>query len=133
MRLVDADALIADINRFTDWDTVDGITATTVLRQTITDIKNAPTVNVCSEYDIENHNCPKFCKVISDTIKELKEDGWQPVREGHWILNEWGDFTCEFCDNTPSYHSDVYNMNYCPNCGAKLILDIKRFERHENG
>ena len=46
MRLLDADALIDDIkNNLWDWETVDGITATTVLKQTITDIKNQPTVD----------------------------------------------------------------------------------------
>lgn len=46
MRLIDADALIDDIkNNLWDWDTVDGIKAQTVLRQTITDIGNAPTID----------------------------------------------------------------------------------------
>lgn len=46
MRLIDADALIEDIKtKLWDWDTVDGITATTVLKQTITDIGNAPTID----------------------------------------------------------------------------------------
>lgn len=45
-RYIDADALIDDIkNNLWDWDTVDGIKAQTVLRQTITDIGNAPTVD----------------------------------------------------------------------------------------
>lgn len=46
MRLIDADALIEDIKtKLWDWDTVDGITSSTVLKQTITDIDNAPTVD----------------------------------------------------------------------------------------
>lgn len=45
MRLIDADALIDDIkNNLWDWKTVDGITATTVLKQTISDIGNQPTI-----------------------------------------------------------------------------------------
>ena len=45
-RLIDAELLIDDIkNCLWDWETVDGITASTVLRQTITDIKNQPTVD----------------------------------------------------------------------------------------
>ena len=45
MRLIDADKLIDEINNsLWDWDSVDGITATTVLKQTITDIQNQPTV-----------------------------------------------------------------------------------------
>lgn len=45
MRLIDADKLISDIkNCLWDWESVDGITATTVLKQTITDIENQPTI-----------------------------------------------------------------------------------------
>ena len=43
MRLIDADALIDDIkNHLWDWGNVNGITAQTVLKQTITDIENQP-------------------------------------------------------------------------------------------
>lgn len=45
MRIVDADALIEDIKSFWDWDSIDGITATTVLKQTMTDISHAPTID----------------------------------------------------------------------------------------
>ena len=45
MRLIDADALIEDIKSFWDWDSIDGITATTVLKQTMTDISNATTID----------------------------------------------------------------------------------------
>ena len=44
MRLIDADNLIKDVMELWDYKTVDGITATTVLKQTITDIENQPTV-----------------------------------------------------------------------------------------
>ena len=47
MRLIDADRLVNEIENLNwDWKTVDGITATTVLKQTITDIRNQPTVSV---------------------------------------------------------------------------------------
>lgn len=46
MRLIDANALIYDIqHNYWDYASVDGITATTVLKQTITDIRNQPTVD----------------------------------------------------------------------------------------
>lgn len=45
-RLIDADYLIDDIEHcLWDWESVDGITASTVLKQTITDIKNQPTID----------------------------------------------------------------------------------------
>lgn len=46
MRLIDADKLIDEIkNSLWDWESVDGITATTVLKQTITDIGNQQTID----------------------------------------------------------------------------------------
>lgn len=43
MRLIDADALIEDVKTLWDYETVDGITSSTVLKQIVTDIQNAPT------------------------------------------------------------------------------------------
>lgn len=43
-RLVDADAMADDVRRLWDLKTVDGITVTTVLKQTLTDIGNCPTI-----------------------------------------------------------------------------------------
>jgi len=46
MRLIDADKLIDEIkNSLWDWESVDGITATTILKQTITDIGNQQTID----------------------------------------------------------------------------------------
>lgn len=46
-RYIDADAMIEAIkNELWDWQSLDDITATCVLKQTITDIQNAPTADV---------------------------------------------------------------------------------------
>ena len=59
MRLIDADVLIDDIkNHLWDWETVDGITASTVLRQTISDIENQPTVNPTIARLLESKELP---------------------------------------------------------------------------
>ena len=44
MDLIDRQAAIDTILGLWDWETVDGITTTTVLKQTISDIKNIPRV-----------------------------------------------------------------------------------------
>lgn len=60
-RLIDADALIYDIqNNLWDYETVDGISATLVLKQTVKDIRNCPTVDA-----VEVVRC-KDCKFIHD-------------------------------------------------------------------
>ena len=43
-RLVDADAMADDVRILWDYKTVDGITASTVLKQIMTDIGNCPTI-----------------------------------------------------------------------------------------
>ena len=43
-RLIDADAMAEDVRSLWDYETVDGITASTVLKQTLTDIGNCPTI-----------------------------------------------------------------------------------------
>lgn len=43
-----------------------------------------------------------------------------PVKHGHWELSPFdGNWTCSKCGNKP-YHDNMKNMNYCPNCGAKM-------------
>ena len=78
MRLIDADALIDEIKTcLWDWEFLDGLNAKTVLKQTITDIGNMPTVDavpvkhgkwevingivsctVCGEHCMEFNYCP---------------------------------------------------------------------------
>lgn len=95
MRLIDADALIDDIkNNLWDWETVDGITATTVLKQTISDIGNQP------------------------TIEERKTGKWMPHES---IFGGLGEpvYTCDQCGHNIGFHSE----NFCPNCGARMIQE----------
>lgn len=41
-------------------------------------------------------------------------------KHGHWELSPFdGNWTCSICGDKP-YHSNMKNMNYCPNCGAKM-------------
>ena len=40
-------------------------------------------------------------------------------KHGKWVLNRQGNWACSLCGNDP-YHSNMHNMNYCPNCGAKM-------------
>lgn len=44
----------------------------------------------------------------------------EPVRHGHWELSPFdGNWTCSKCGDKPC-HSNMKNMNCCPNCGAKM-------------
>lgn len=55
----------------------------------------------CEEYDQKSHSCPKYCKVITETVKELREESipmqWIPVSErmpsyGEDVLLSLGGF-----------------------------------------
>lgn len=69
MRLIDADALIDEIKHtLWDWDSVDGIMSSTVLKQTISDINNMPTIDAvpivrckdCKHFDGSYPMCCRF-------------------------------------------------------------------------
>lgn len=34
----------------------------------------------CEVYDKEKHHCPRFCKVIKDSVKEIKENHYEEIR-----------------------------------------------------
>lgn len=56
----------------------------------------------------------------NDLFTYLKESGeWERVKHGHWTINRRGNIECSLCGNEP-YHDNKKNMNYCPNCGAKM-------------
>ena len=69
----------------------------------------------------------KISKEIIETSKlpwfpvMMRELGYEPVKHGYWELSPFdGNWTCSECGNKP-YHSNMKNMNYCPNCGAKMM------------
>lgn len=47
----------------------------------------------CEAYNKEKHHCPKFCKVIKETVKEIEENhnGWILCSER--LPNQDGEFT----------------------------------------
>ena len=57
----------------------------------------------CEAYNKEKHHCPKFCKVIKETVKEIEENH-----------NDW--ISCS--DRLPKYGEVV--MCYCTNSGITI-------------
>lgn len=85
MRLIDADALIEDIKtKLWDWDTVDGITSSTVLKQTITDIGNAPIVDAVPV--VRCKDC-QHCEYASNRIPT--EQAWVCYKLGIDVVQDW--------------------------------------------
>lgn len=81
-RYINADALIEAIkHELWDWKTLDGITSTTVLKQTITDIQNTPTADVvevvrCKDCVHHHTNESKPMYVWCEMVDGLLSQNW---------------------------------------------------------
>lgn len=82
----------------------------------------------CEAYDKEKHHCPKFCKVIKETVKEIEENH----NKGKWEITYKGKrkdvntglmisaYNCKCSVCGWETRSQGTRFNYCPNCGAKM-------------
>ena len=76
----------------------------------------------CKEYDQKRNNCPRWNKVIRQTLKDIEP------KEGHWIQYDkrfpWRfHYKCSECGNYLDFsgvNGGRGKANYCPNCGAKM-------------
>ena len=90
MRPIDADDLINEIKyHLWDWDTVNGITAQTVLKQTITDIKNQPTIDAIPV--VRCHEC-KWYKEEKGIVGTGYCTVLKPAGDGQFIC--WSNWYC---------------------------------------
>ena len=72
----------------------------------------------CKEYDHDKHCCPRFNRVIRNTVEEIK----QP-KIGHWIFDEILDRNY-YCSECKSMGADYWD--YCPYCGARMVEPQER-------
>lgn len=81
----------------------------------------------CKEYDSEKHCCPRWNRVIRQTLADAQPE---PQR-GNWLMRD-GRVICSNCENVP-YNKIEYDgtvvyhipkiaeaMKYCPICGARM-------------
>ena len=82
----------------------------------------------CEAYDKEKYHCPKFCKVIKETVKEIEENH----NKGKWEMTYKGkrkdvntglmisayNCKCSVCGWETGNQGTRFN--YCPKCGAKM-------------
>ena len=82
----------------------------------------------CEAYNKEKHHCPKFCKVIKETVKEIEENH----NKGKWEMTYKGmikdvntdlmisayNCKCSVCGWETGNQGTRFR--YCPNCGAKM-------------
>ena len=53
----------------------------------------------CKAYDKEKHHCPKFCKVIKETVKEIEENHNDWISCSEW-LPKYGEVVMCSCKNS---------------------------------
>ena len=82
----------------------------------------------CEAYDKEKYHCPKFCKVIKETVKEIEENH----NKGKWEMTYKGkrkdvntglmisayNCKCSVCGWETG--NEGTRFSYCPKCGAKM-------------
>ncbi len=123
MRLIDADALKKD-DELTEWITRDTIRTGKMLKAFselfVKKIDDAPTVNAVSEevytreYNLRKDAEFKAYKLEKALEQEPKTGRWEWVQ--YDANPEIGNFYCSECQYIPASS----NMNYCPNCGARM-------------
>ena len=83
----------------------------------------------CEAYDKEKHYCPKFCKVIKETVKEIEENHnikgkWEMTYKGMrkdvntGLMISAYNCNCSVCGWETGNQGTRFS--YCPNCGAKM-------------
>ena len=82
----------------------------------------------CEAYNKKKHHCPKFCKVIKETVKEIEENH----NKGKWEMTYKGkrkdvntglmisayNCKCSVCGWETGNQGTRFS--YCPNCGVKM-------------
>ena len=83
----------------------------------------------CKAYDKEKHHCPKFCKVIKETVKEIEENHnikgkWEMTYKGMRKDVNTGLMISAYNCKCSVFGWETGNQgtrfSYCPNCGAKM-------------
>ena len=83
----------------------------------------------CEAYNKEKYHCPKFCKVIKETVKEIEENNnikgkWEMTYKGKrkdvntGLMISAYNCKCSVCGWETGNQGTRFN--YCPNCGAKM-------------
>ena len=89
----------------------------------------------CEAYNKEKHHCPKFCKVIKETVKEIEENHnikgkWEMTYKGKrkdvntGLMISAYNCKCSVCGWETGNQGTRFN--YCPNCGAKMDKVIQQ-------
>lgn len=67
--------------------------------------------------------------VINRNLKERPQGHWYEKRideqygnPPHGFLTRY-EWRCSECEDVPCYEHDIHTLNFCPNCGAKMMKE----------
>ena len=67
-------------------------------------------------------------KVFASAVINAPAADVQEVRHGKWIyvdgVLDWADYKCSECGYIEKFGDDTCLYNYCPECGAKMNMEI---------
>lgn len=101
------------------------------LRDVNKHLKNLPSVypeldEWCTdrkEYDVENHNCPRFNRVIRETVDEIKHKSKSVIYHGDVYADGcmvYDTAECPSCGYIFDEDDLVWKAPFCPHCGQEL-------------
>ena len=75
---------------------------------------------------------PIFPHELADPTEAVADyllDNGVTVQEcGEWVYDHWCEFKCSVCGEFSSSKPYKGKENYCPNCGAKMMLKPQKGE-----
>lgn len=87
----------------------------------------------CKEYDKERHSCPRWNRVIRQTVEDLKAEALPERKKGTWIFgeDEYGidGYHCDQCgffvpwDYAHKFINYIEDYYFCPHCMADMRGD----------
>jgi DNA-directed RNA polymerase subunit RPC12/RpoP len=69
---------------------------------------------LCSDFGSDKE---VFDMAIKALEQEPKTGHWRAIYQGDEII----DYRCSECEFGSTFGKSPYRMNYCPNCGAKMV------------
>lgn len=86
------------------------------------DFKSDEWCTGCKEYDTEKHCCPRFNRVIRETLNETSKPKGKWIFCGYATERDWElgikSFKCSVCDKKGDWKSPC-----CPHCGVKMEVE----------
>ena len=77
----------------------------------------------CKEYNIANHNCPRFNRVIRRTVEEIQHKSKSVIYHGDGYADGcmvYDTAECPSCGYIFDAGDSVWKESFCPHCGQEL-------------